>query len=520
MTLRPHWLALAASALAIASLQGIDRFNRFAEQQHALAERSAAGAAATLAGKIEAQRQMLRLFVDRERPRLIRLWHDPNDLDAYRQLAEQVASHFPDHLAFTLADLDGDPLFGSRDRHLGPSCRQALTTFTEATRYSPSALHAGSLTGGDSHFDLMTPLRSGERGKATFFVSLRTRALRDLLSNHRPPNQQLVLVTHEWSRERSLSTAVPSANSSALYSTSDREIEPRLLARRQILGTPWRIEVYPVADLYAAEIQRLLLEMLLLLLLLLPGVGLLLWQDRRHRHTALASGAVIDDIEGERRRIAMDLHDQVLAELSQAVRDARELGEQSQYAPLERPEIGDRVSALQQDLDRLTASIRATLEDLHPQALDIVGLEAVVRDFLERHCTPPPEWQLDADASIDRLLEASQRLHLYRITLELIRNVQRHANANRFTIELRGSDEGVVLRVEDDGRGFDLRVAQAGGGRGLPNIAVRAQSLGARIEWSRRRPTGTRFELRLNLPAATERSLAAAAPKRLGAARR
>jgi signal transduction histidine kinase len=145
-------------------------------------------------------------------------------------------------------------------------------------------------------------------------------------------------------------------------------------------------------------------------------------------------------------------------------------------------------------------NLRDIMNNLHPQTLDILGLGAALEAHLERHCCSEdlPEYHLYIDPQVSDLkLDRLYQLALYRIALEAIQNVLKHARASRYEVNLELRDKLLVLSVEDNGCGIDPNTA-SGDGRGLNNIRERARAIGALIEWRRSRfSSGTRFELTL-----------------------
>ncbi|SHI97103.1 Histidine kinase-, DNA gyrase B-, and HSP90-like ATPase [Malonomonas rubra DSM 5091] len=204
---------------------------------------------------------------------------------------------------------------------------------------------------------------------------------------------------------------------------------------------------------------------------------------------------LLEGAEEERRRIAMDLHDQSLADLSSVLRGLQNL---SAKAPDQQTEHS--VITLEQDLDRAITNLRDIMNNLHPQALDILGLGAAIEAHLDQHCFREglPEYNLYIDPrSSDLDLSRVQKLSIYRIALEAIQNVLKHAAASRYEVNLEVRDKLLVMSVEDNGKGFDCnRVSD--GGRGLNNIRERARAIGADVSWQPSRfSSGTRFELAL-----------------------
>ncbi len=209
---------------------------------------------------------------------------------------------------------------------------------------------------------------------------------------------------------------------------------------------------------------------------------------------------VLEGAEDERRRIAMDLHDQALSDLTHLARDLRSL--QSDVNPGSRV-WHEKYIALAGDLDEAIEGIRRIMDDLHPQTLDSLGFEAALRSYLERKLTRPgyPTWQVYISEDVDRRLDFFQVLTLYRIALEAVNNVARHAHSSRCEIDCRITEDTLIFSVEDNGTGFDWTQADIkAGGRGLSNMTRRANAIGAGLTWSRARfSSGTRFEMRLTL---------------------
>ena len=206
---------------------------------------------------------------------------------------------------------------------------------------------------------------------------------------------------------------------------------------------------------------------------------------------------LLEGAEEERRRIAMDLHDQSLADLSSVLRGLQNLSSKAQDS-----ETCQNTQALEQDLNRAIANLRDIMNNLHPQTLDILGLGAAIEAHLDRHCSNDelPEYHLYIDPRVTELnLERLQQLALYRILIEAIQNVIKHATASRYEVNLEVREKLLVLSVEDNGSGFSRQ--NSGNGRGLNNIRERARSIGAAVDWRASRfSSGTRFELTLPLP--------------------
>ncbi len=207
---------------------------------------------------------------------------------------------------------------------------------------------------------------------------------------------------------------------------------------------------------------------------------------------------LLEGAEEERRRIAMDIHDQTLSDLSSVLRGIQEL---------KRGACSEPAVKLEADLQKAIANLREVMDNLHPPTLDILGLGAALESHLEHHMATGglPEYHFYASPDAERAISSRVvRLTIYRIAVEAIHNVVKHSGASRYEVNLDKRADAVVLSVEDNGSGFDLDAVSKGGGRGLNNIRERARAIGATVRWGTSRFTsGTRFEL--SLPVADRR---------------
>jgi signal transduction histidine kinase len=190
-------------------------------------------------------------------------------------------------------------------------------------------------------------------------------------------------------------------------------------------------------------------------------------QDSRER--------IVRAREEERRRIRRDLHDglgPVLAAAGLQVDTLRD-----HLAPDDRRgrELLDRMGA---GLRQGVSDVRRTVEGLRPPALDQIGLAAVVRE----HAAALDGHGLAVMAEVPETVcaPAAVEVAAYRIILEALTNVTRHAGASRCTVRVVRQPDAVVLEVTDDGVG--LRSGTDGGdGVGLSSMRERAEELGGRL---------------------------------------
>lgn len=154
--------------------------------------------------------------------------------------------------------------------------------------------------------------------------------------------------------------------------------------------------------------------------------------------------------EGERKRIALELHDQVIQALVGLKYQLAGFQNQSSVDP----QATARVDEVQDGISNLIQTTRVLCHDLRPPALDlglVPGLRSLVSNF-EQRSGLSVTLNVDGDRSVP--INEDVALCLYRCTNEALQNVSKHAHASRIHIQLSIEPTQLRLRVEDNGRGF------------------------------------------------------------------
>jgi signal transduction histidine kinase len=185
--------------------------------------------------------------------------------------------------------------------------------------------------------------------------------------------------------------------------------------------------------------------------------------------------AAIESAEAERGRWARELHDETLQALG---------GLKLLLAGAVRADDPERLrAAAQEAVEHITHGIedlRAIIADLRPAALDALGLGPALETLAAR-CAD--HYNLDIDATIE--LDEPERLSrdtetaVYRVAQEALTNVVKHAGAGRVELRVARDGDHVVLRVRDDGDGFDPEAPAAG--FGVAGMHERAELAGGRL---------------------------------------
>jgi len=173
------------------------------------------------------------------------------------------------------------------------------------------------------------------------------------------------------------------------------------------------------------------------------------------------TGALIAAQENERSRIARDLHDNVAQDLSAAKIASETLLD---GVILASPAVERRLAEFSALLSRAIGSVRGISYDLRPPDLEYLGLVQALEGLCEDF-SKATGIQVDfAGAGLEGVvLGQDVAINLYRVVQEALANVRRHAGAHGVSVRLVESFPKLIVRVKDDGQGFDVqaRMTQA-----------------------------------------------------------
>jgi two-component system, NarL family, sensor histidine kinase UhpB len=193
--------------------------------------------------------------------------------------------------------------------------------------------------------------------------------------------------------------------------------------------------------------------------------------------------------EGERQRLARELHDEVGQTLTGVMLQVEGL------AGTIPEEFREQLDELRETARHGTEEVRRIVRRLRPEALEDLGLQSALAAL----ATAIGE---RARLRIERRLESrlplsqEQELVVYRIAQEALTNVARHAEAAQVHLNLERASEHVVLTVRDDGRGLPSEAFRSS--EGIRGMRERAMLIGAQLTIAEPPSGGT--EVRLSIP--------------------
>jgi len=184
-----------------------------------------------------------------------------------------------------------------------------------------------------------------------------------------------------------------------------------------------------------------------------------------------------ESLERQARSIAQALHDeagQLLTAAHIAAADA------ARRLP---PEAREPLAEVRRHLDGIEEELRRLAHELRPRMLDDLGLVPTL-EFLAHGVERRSGVSVSVEASLDGRLPAHAETLVYRVVQEALTNVGRHAAATRVGIRVAATPGGLLCRIADDGRGFDVSASlegRVGEGLGLSGMRDRLNAIGGTL---------------------------------------
>jgi two-component system sensor histidine kinase UhpB len=200
---------------------------------------------------------------------------------------------------------------------------------------------------------------------------------------------------------------------------------------------------------------------------------------------------LVETQEEERRRISEGIHDDSMQGLFAAL-------VRLSTVTAERPELGqiEALSSVREEIQGVIDRLRHLAFELHPRILDAEGLRASLRFLIERWSSMQAGVEFHLEDRLTKEPSKQASLTIYRIAQEALSNAGHHSAASSVTISLEDRAGGVLIRVEDDGSGFDV-VATLSSTRerlGLISMRERVEMLGGWLQVDSVPGAGTRVE--------------------------
>jgi signal transduction histidine kinase/DNA-binding response OmpR family regulator len=189
--------------------------------------------------------------------------------------------------------------------------------------------------------------------------------------------------------------------------------------------------------------------------------------------------------EAERRRLALDLHDDLGQSMTVLKMELRAI---QRKATPESSETRESLEHALNFINEIIEKIRRLSRNLRPTILEDLGLTRALNHLFEEFSRQDIQVTMDLD-DIQELFSQEAQLIIYRIFQESFSNITKYAQASHVSLIIKRQDQGVTFQMEDNGRGFDhqkvINEDITKRGLGLTAMDERARMLGGSLNiWS------------------------------------
>ncbi len=220
--------------------------------------------------------------------------------------------------------------------------------------------------------------------------------------------------------------------------------------------------------------------------------------DSANRALQDAQRRLMTEREQERKRLARELHDQMIQDLLSLNYRLEEIEDKA----VDNTKLVDDVIEVRQDIRTLIEELRRICGNLRPPTIDSLGLGAALRSYLG-------DWSqrtgiranLSLDNNFGRLPETIE-LSIFRIVQEGLSNVWKHSNAEKVQVTLEHTSPRMLLvTIEDDGQGIEqgvnLSTLSQSGHYGLLGISERVALMGGRLQFQNKEAGGMMIHVQI-----------------------
>jgi PAS domain S-box-containing protein len=211
-------------------------------------------------------------------------------------------------------------------------------------------------------------------------------------------------------------------------------------------------------------------------------------------HQIIAS--IMHTEDRERKRISKEIHDSLGQTLSAISLNMDKVGQDIVVLPKQQQERFTNLTVL---INQAASESRNIAHNLMPSTLNDFGYSSAVENMLDAiRGAADTEFRFNTNYESGQLSQSTE-LGLYRVTQEAVNNIIKHAKAKSVVIQLMCYPDIVILTIEDDGIGFDLKNISELSKFGLRGMENRARSLNAEFNLDSEPNKGTTITLQIHI---------------------
>jgi signal transduction histidine kinase len=218
-------------------------------------------------------------------------------------------------------------------------------------------------------------------------------------------------------------------------------------------------------------------------------------QSEMIRQQEMATKAVLEAEEGERQRIAKDLHDSLGQMMSAAKMNLSAFEHKVQFNNADEKLAFQNIISL---VDDSCKEVRTVSHNMMPNALLKNNLAAALQEFIDKLHYSNIKVHLYTEG-LDKPLHSNLETVLYRVIQECVNNVIKHSGADTLDISVIKDATEITATVEDNGKGFDVRLQENLEGIGLKNIRTRVAYLKGTVDFESEIGKGTLVAIHIPL---------------------
>lgn len=197
---------------------------------------------------------------------------------------------------------------------------------------------------------------------------------------------------------------------------------------------------------------------------------------KKHAEREAFSRRLIESQEGERKRIAGELHDglgqNLLVVKNWALIGLNSLAEDNPAR--------EHLNEISETTSLALDEVREIARNLRPYQLERLGLTSTIEQMI-RHVKNSSDIEfITGIDNIDGLLSKDSEINLYRVVQECVNNVVKHSAATKAWLSIKRTKGGAQITCQDNGQGFDPAASSPHRGMGLEGMAERVRMLGGR----------------------------------------
>lgn len=184
--------------------------------------------------------------------------------------------------------------------------------------------------------------------------------------------------------------------------------------------------------------------------------------------------------ESERKRIGETLHDNIFQNLIVLkIGLERQLGSVASQKSVSRNKLRDLIAMIQESIEQL----REIIMNLRPTLIDDLGILATIRWLCQQYHAIHPAFVFFCELNIpENEIPVGLKMVIFRVAQEAFDNIVQHSKAKKVRFILKKTTKKIIMRVEDNGAGFDPEAFRAHPGAGK---GVGLSSMKKRIDFSR-----------------------------------